>query len=439
VSTTAATLLPLRIRSLSVRALLATALAGSALPAAAQLTTDQVPWERTVPEDVQVQAELARSRIQLGPVRILPVFNVRNLGYNNNIFGSAVDPVGDWTGTIGLGARFYLPIGSKTFLRLEGVPEYTWYAHSVSRRQWGGRAEAALLAFFNHVSVEVAGRFSEDPTAVLSSEIPGLVTRNRKGVLANVELDVTRRISVFGGVEIVRERVSGGAGVPEDLLDVSTYDRTDGAARAGLRYRISPEWNVSLAAEGTQSRFVITPELRDNRSLAPLFGLHYDNTRFFASLYAGYRIGRSLDGSSFPPFETPTGSAFLSYYLTQRIELRAFGSRRLVYGTSADDPYYLESRAGGGVSLRVLSRLTVRGSGSAGTNDYSLAGGPAGPNQGRVDNVETYGGGMIFEAGRGVAVTAEAVWTRTTSPSFGTDRTVFAVWTGLSFGMEYSR
>ena len=141
------------------------ALALSLPPAfvSAQLTTDQVPLQRTVPAEVEVQAELERSRLRLGPVRVLPWFAVPNFGYNNNIFGSSENPVGDWLATVGAGARFYLPIGSKTFFRLDALPQYTWYKDLSVRDQWGGRGEAAYLAFFNRLSFQLSGSLYREP------------------------------------------------------------------------------------------------------------------------------------------------------------------------------------------------------------------------------------------------------------------------------------
>ena len=90
---------------------LALGFAASSGFASAQLTTDQVPWERTVPIKDEVRGEMERSRIELGPVRVLPWIAVRNFGYNDNIYGSSEDPVGDWIATVGAGARLYVPVG----------------------------------------------------------------------------------------------------------------------------------------------------------------------------------------------------------------------------------------------------------------------------------------------------------------------------------------
>jgi hypothetical protein len=408
--------------------------------AMAQLTTDQVPLARTVPLDVEVRGEMERSGLTLGPVRLLPWITVRNFGYNDNIFGSAQDPVGDWTASVGAGARLYVPIGRKTFLRVDALPEYTWYDHLGSRSQWGGRGQVAYLAFFNRLSVELSGTYSEDASSILSSEVPARVVRTNWDGKANFEIEATHRISFFGGAEVLRERVSNGGAIPPTfLVDVENYDRTDGVVRAGVRYRFSPGWDVSIAAEGTQTKFVLTPELRDNRSFAPLIGLHYDRPRFFANLYAGYRAGRPLDGSAFPEFETTTGSAYFTYVLTRKLDLSAFGSRRLVYGSSAEDPYYIETRYGLGTSVRVFSKLSLQGFGSYGTNDYTLATRHAPGLPRRRDLVGTYGGGITLGLWKSLVVTANATRNEYNANIPGNDRSVTTFTTGLSFGAEYSR
>src|SRR5712692_11437542 len=94
--------------------------------AAAQLTTDQVARERTIASEIEVRAEMERGHL-FGPFRILPRLVLRDAGYDSNVFGLAANPVSDWTGTVGLGLRLYLPIGGKTYFRAEGIPQYTWY------------------------------------------------------------------------------------------------------------------------------------------------------------------------------------------------------------------------------------------------------------------------------------------------------------------------
>ena len=201
--------------------------------ASAQLTTDQVPWERTVPIKDEVRGEMERSRIELGPVRVLPWIAVRNFGYNDNIYGSSEDPVGDWIATVGAGARLYVPVGSKTFLRMDALPEYTWYKHLGSRNQFGGRAQAQYLMFFNRLSADLTASYTDDPVSILSSEVPATVERIGWDGKANVELDMTHRISIFAGAEVLRERIHEPSGAS---LDGRMSKCANGRRPAGLRH-----------------------------------------------------------------------------------------------------------------------------------------------------------------------------------------------------------
>src|SRR5215468_6429230 len=70
--------------------------------ASAQLATDQVPNERTIPTSQQVQEDVAQSRFRLGPVRLIPGFQLSDAGYDSNVFEIAEgEPtISDWTATI---------------------------------------------------------------------------------------------------------------------------------------------------------------------------------------------------------------------------------------------------------------------------------------------------------------------------------------------------
>src|SRR5438105_4066269 len=80
--------------------------AGNAL---AQITGDEVPRERTVPRSEEIRRDLEETRFRLGPVRLQPIFGLRDTGYDNNVFGTPDDPVSDWRSTVSAGADLILP------------------------------------------------------------------------------------------------------------------------------------------------------------------------------------------------------------------------------------------------------------------------------------------------------------------------------------------
>ena len=82
-----------------------------------QLVSDEVPRDRTVTAQEQLDEDLKDSRFHLGPMRLLPGFEVNNAGYNSNVFGSQFNPVGDWTATARSGDEGHHPVQLEDLLR----------------------------------------------------------------------------------------------------------------------------------------------------------------------------------------------------------------------------------------------------------------------------------------------------------------------------------
>ncbi|MGH9365904.1 MAG: hypothetical protein ACRD1B_11680 [Thermoanaerobaculia bacterium] len=404
------------------------------LPAQAfsQLATDQVPRERTVPIPEQVQTEMAKSRFRLGPISITPKLTIRDAGYNNNVFGSSDNPVSDWTATVAAGVRWILPLGSKMYLRGDAVPEYIWYAQLAQGRTLGGRYSASVLGFFNRMSVEAAGLASKT-TSVLSSESETRVIDHLQSGSGQIEIDLLRRLSVFAGGGVQRHRYAQSPPGPPDVINAKELDRTDSTARAGIRYHFVSYFDISAGVEGIRTQFVLTPQERDNRSTAYLLGLHYGRPRLFINLSGGYRTGQGYNGSAFPRYSTATGSYFVSYSLTAPIELQAYGNRGPVYALYPDNPYYLETRNGGGLNIKIVRQVQLRGYGEYGTNSYPgpvpVAGGGS---VNRLDHATTVGGGLSVLLARDVALTALVTRTTYSSNISGLGRSVVRFTTGLS-------
>ena len=406
--------------------------------ALAQLTTDQVPRGRTVPAREQVQQDMEKSTLRLGPARLLPTVLLSNAGYDNNVFGTSTNPVGDWTATVSAGSRLLLPIGAKMYLTGDAMPSYTWYDKLASRRFFGGLYGAGLLGFFNRMSVEVDGYGSKGLTLLNSQNETEVVQTARDGS-ARLEVELSRLFSFFAGAEARRLRFDIAGSQPVGLLDVAVYDRTDGAARGGVRYRISPVWDLSAAVEETRTEFVETSGQRDNRSTAYLLGIHYDRPKFFVNLYGGYRQARAYNGSTFPSFSTGTGSCFISYFWTRTVELQVYGRRGLTYGNFVENPYYLQTRYGGGLNVQVLPRLLLRGYGEFGPDDYPVATAIAGGEVRRRDQGTTVGGGFSLLVFRKAVLTALASRNTYSSNIPGVGRSVFRLATGVNFQGELSR
>jgi hypothetical protein len=383
---------------------------------------------------------MERSRQRLGPIRVTPIFEVTQAGYEDNVFGASEgeEKISDWSATIEAGGRFLLPMGSKVFLKGEALPGYIWYRDLSERRSVIGTYQGSLLALFNRMSAELTASRSES-FGYLNSETDARVPQETRRADGKLEIEVTPVVSLFAGTVVQRQRYAQGGDEPEDFVDVTEHDRDEAAARGGLRFRFSESFDLSAAVEGTRTEFRQLPEERDNESVAYLAGIHYDRPRFFLNVVGGYREGRAHNDSLFPEYRTATGSYFASYFLTPKVELRVYGRRHVAYSSFGSSTYYFETRNGGGLNFEVFPRLLLRGFAEFGENDYPLATPVGEDGAERKDDVTTYGGGFSLRLLRNAVLTASAVRSDYSSNSSGLDRSIVRFSTSISFQGEFTR
>ena len=410
---------------------------GVTAPVCAQLESDAVPRARTIAPSEALRQELEDSRYHLGPMRVRPLFTLRDFGYDNNVFGSSTSQVGDFHSTVGLGAHGILPVGPKMYLQGVVLPEYTWYQKLTNRRSFGGSYGASLLGLFNRLSVEGGVDTFHGPT-ILNSEQEQAVPGTRTHLYSRAEVEILKRLSVYGSGERQRQRYSPVSDDQSQATAIRQIERDETAARGGLRYRFASYLDFSLGVEHTNTTFLTSTD-RDNHSDAVILGVHYDRPRSFINLSVGSRTGKADHPGVFPAYSTTTGSYYASHDLSAPIALDVYGHRGIGYSITSTNPYYLETRNGTGVTVAVGRRFALRGFGEGGSNAYPLpilAGSDAIK---RTDTVITAGGGVAFRMYRRVALSVLASNSRYTSNIAGNDRSIFRLTTGLSFTGDFFR
>jgi len=393
------------------------------------------PVPRTVPLEEQVKKDMENSRFHLGAIRLFPTFSLANAGYNNNLFGTRTQTVSDYTATVSAGFRSLLPVGPKMYLRGEVSPAYYWYAHHVQQRSLGGRYAASWLGFFNWMSTDLSGGYSKSVNR-LSSENESFVTQAFADGFSGLEVSLSRRWSLFASGDAHRLRYSSDTAF---LSRVRDLDRDDYGARAGIRYRLTTFFDVAAEAEGTRTTFIRTSKQRDNETRAYLVKVHYDRPRLFVDLTGGYRDGRPYNGSTFAPFATATGSYLLSYHLGVPVEVQAYGHRGPGYSLSNSNAYFIETRNGLGLTLRIGYRLQLHGFGDFGTNKYSRPFPTAGTFVFRKDRATNVGGGLTANLFRNASLLTLVTQTKLSSNIPGLGRSILRFTTNLSFEGTYPR
>ena len=430
----------MRDRTKRVSRLLLWVLAG-ACPALGQISSEEAPRARTLPLREQLKWEAENSPYRLGPLKIRPLFDLRDFGYNNNVFGTETNKVGDYTATVSAGVKVLEPLGQKMALQGTAAPEYTWYDKLAYRRSFGGVYSANLLGLFNRMTLEGGGG-TLSQVGVISSESEQTAIETRTNGLARVEVDVLQYVSVFGGFDAVKTRYSDSGFTEGNVNSVGLLDRTEWAWRGGIRYRFSGQVGIGAQVEKTRADFVQEGDNRNNDSTGYLLVARYDRPRFYLDASGGYREGKGRDGAApslYPAYHTGTYSFFASYFLTREVELQVSGHRRPVDSFFLDNPYFFETRNAAAVQVSLGQKVGIRGFVSIGPNSYPTEVVVGTELVARKDDVTEIGGGFLFRFYRNVAASVVASQARYASNIGGFSRSVLIISTGVSLNGDFSR
>jgi len=403
-----------------------------ALNATAQLASDRVPHERVLPIDEEIRHQLETSRFRFGIFRLQPTISVKDFGYDNNVFGTtdAVEPVSDWHASVAGGTSFIVPGGTKLYFRGMLIPEYTYYQKLAARRSWGGEYGASLLGLFNRMTVE-AGVHSLTQFQSVNSEIERPALGTRADLPVNLEIEILRRLSLFGTAEGEHQRYD----VDVDP-SLRSLERNETLGRGGIRYHLTSYFDISAAAEKTTTKFLIN-DTRNNESNAFIAGLHYDRPRSYINLSIGTREGKGAGPgiNTFPEYSETTGSYYAFHELSSGITLDVYGRRGVEYSLTVQNPYFFETRNGAGIVLPVGHRLALRAFGEMGPNSYPI------PVNGvkRTDDVTTWGGGFSMRLYRSLVLSTIASNTNYDSTLDSNNRSVFRVTTVVTASTGFFR
>jgi hypothetical protein len=402
------------------------------------LESDEVPRERTVPLKETIDGLMTSSKLHLGPIRLIPAASITNAGYDSNVFSSN-PPVADWTATFVLGSTFLLPMGSKMYFRADVFPHYTWYDKLSDRNRWGGVYDGAILGFFNRASFEAKGSNRQD-YVLYSSEFPSYVFENLVSGTGNVEVDLTQHFSLFAGGGWEQVRFTQYSGPPIQDLQVKLNNSNDTEVRGGVRYHITENWSVAALVEQVWSDFQYVPETRDNKSLAYLGAIYFSRPRLFVNVIAGYREGTATNGSTFPDYQIPVGSYYVSFYPLRWIELQTYGHRKVEYSISLTQPYYFDNKVGFASNIELFDHVLVKGFVEDGPNTYPVPeqiGG--GEFVDRVDHVKDYGGGLSIKLPARIVLTGLVIKQVYTSNVPGSSRNYLRFTAFFNFTGTYTR
>lgn len=357
------------MRNVLTTVALALALAG---PAQAQFRQYFAPGSLGETEDPlrqQIEQAMERARWRLGPIRLEPWIGIRNIGYVDNVYGTASNQTSDFTVNAGAGLRAYLPVGSKTMLFARALPEYVWWKDAENRRAWTGRYSAGGYVFFNRLTLEGYANRTEQQSYI-NAELETPITNRLDSAQVSLELRLLRRLSFVASGSRSEFRIDTEGLDSGQAYWYEALERDEDVLRVGLRYTFNENFAITMGGQRSEADFTQPIYNRSNVGDGLYTTVSFTGKRFSLSLNGARYTVEPKRGSQFTTFESTAGQASLGYRLTDLIGWQVYAGRSLVYSITGATGYYTDTRVGTGLSATVGRRISTRVHYEEGTFEY---------------------------------------------------------------------
>ena len=313
-----------------------------------------------------------RARLRLGPLRVIPVFRLSDVGYDSNVYfreeGGEVVP--DFTATFSPEVRGYWLLGSSVILSVMENPEYLFYAKEKGLRAFTnsfstGLRMLALRSFSLSADYHVLSHVRR-ATSELDQRIQDTVTGGTAGFF--FETPRGTAVGLTGSLEDFRYKDIA-SDAPDDIYALA-LDRRETSAAVELYYRVFSQSFFFTTAGWTRYEFVFPESAwRDASSFEVSGGIRFP-------LLGRARGTLSLGWKSFRP-ESPERQPFSGFVAATDVAFR-LGRLGVTLGYTRDNAfsynesayYYIDGRAQAGLSFYIASFLRIDGTVQLGTMDY---------------------------------------------------------------------
>jgi hypothetical protein len=377
----------------SLRILVAVLPLLAAAPAAAQFSQYISPGTllgHETSKQPQIEKAVDEARWHLGPLRLAPWVGLRDAAWVTNVFaGSGGQKKPDFTVTVGAGLQGFLPMGPKTYLTIDALPEYVYWQKESERRRLDGQYGLGLYGFFNRLTASAEVNRVEEQT-IVSSEFQQRIHTGQESLQGALDLQITSLISLFTSARRGRTLHLLSSAEREDprIPPFEQLDREESLIRAGVELRPTQRLSVAVGAERSIADFLHATGDRSNSGTSPLLEMSWAQKHIQAQASVVFRSLKARGGSSFTPFDGVSGQAQVMVTPRWRFSYALYGSRNLSYSLEGSSPWFKDDRYGVAVISRFGRNAVLTVFGEDGTHDYASGSGVGPP---RTDDFSAYG------------------------------------------------
>ena len=382
--------------------------------------------------DPAVPSDLLVSDLRIGPFYVKPLFALRDVGWDNNVYATANGALRDFTATVAPGLRVAVPFGDNVLSIREDLG-YHYYHEQTSQRYWSTETRVSLALLLGSIHLDLGESFRrsrqrynfEVLTRAAHSENQldfVLGTDHDAGIY--FESDVTFKLLRFNPDEVQEQQSLSRA-----------LDRNE--LRGGLSAWINASdlGHIGGGVRLARNRFRTAEVGRDANG-----GYYYGGFRFDPEGTIQGRVSmgyETLDPilPGLPVFHGLGMEGNLSIELTDSVRLGIHGSRHPEFSISGVNQFYISSQFGGSLRIPLADRFAVEVAPTFYRTSYPVAERAAdGIERERADQGTVVSGTFIVQISSDVGLRLGTEWRRRSSNFPGQDYRAFAFTTGFQYG-----
>ncbi|MCK4645666.1 MAG: outer membrane beta-barrel protein [Candidatus Aminicenantes bacterium] len=302
-----------------------------------------------------------KAKLRLGPFRILPTVNFKNIGYDNNVYYQREEdnPASDFTGTVSPEIKLYFLFRNYLILSFMENPEYVYYFEQKRERRWNNTLSPAFKFLFLNRFV-ISGNYSySNRRRRASSEFDVRANERIKKYNSRLFYETARSTS-FGFSWSVRTIMYEDITLPGEEIYLSrALNRKEKNGNFEFYYRIFSESFFFIGGGYTEYKFEhVQSSWRDSSSYKVYSGIRFPHLgRVRGTLSLGYKklIPKIEEKKGFSGFVGNTG---LNFRLA-RFGFRLNYNRDVHFSYWTNIIFFNEDRYSAGISFYLTKFLRI--------------------------------------------------------------------------------
>jgi hypothetical protein len=363
-------------------------------------------------------------------VSVAPVLELRNVGYDSNVFNEDVNPRGDFSGVFVPSAEYFMRMGRARVSGQTAVP-FVYFQQFEGQRSVDFVQDVKVALPMSRITAFVNGSLlntRQRPGLDIDLRARRLVTDVVAGVDVRIAGKTTLGVAGRRGNESFAEQtLVEGVNLREQLT------RQSNSVAVQLAHAVTPLTTLAFVVEGQRQTFSYDP-LRDSKSIRIAPRVDFKPSALVrGSAMVGYRQVRPSE-DIVERFSGPIAAVDLSYSLRGTTLIGVTAERDLVYSYRPQYPYYVLTAYSVVFRQHIANAWEARGTVGRQFLDYrQRLSGPLDVVQATGSSMSkgyVYGGGIGFRLGRASRIGVDVTWARRDAGVVGRD---FEGWrSGLS-------